>query len=325
MVVSHVGRSPLVGRESQRCQRARGSFWWVRRRYPRGPGGLLAGERGPLRLEALQPQALRPDTTFSYSLRMAAVPGGSAEGWALGPHAPLLLPGFWCLQGPGGSSASEQGFDPVSERAVGFPGPAHPRLRSRVPRLGLEASLRERRGRTHPGAAPSTEGEDKGPLASVRVCSPSPLRYRHEWWPLGPPACSLEFSPLLGPRGTSSLTHPEQELGTTTSREGDSGEAVPRPPMARAVGSPAAAACSLWTGLLAAQPQLFLPGRSPECGQETPLWASGALGSELSELADQGSTCLPRTLKPLGSRSTPHSPGLGQPRVPAVCRSGHLP
>lgn len=129
-------------------------------------------------------------------------------------------------------------------------------------------------------AAPSTEGEDKGPLASVRVCSPSPLRYRREWWPLGPPACSLEFSPCRV-LGTSSLTRPEQELGTTTSREGDSGEAVPRPPMVRAAGSPAAAARSLWTGLLAAWPQLFLPGRSPECGQGTPLWASGALGSEL--------------------------------------------
>lgn len=31
------------------------------------------------------------------------------------------------------------------------------------------------------------------------------------------------------------MTHPEQELGTTTPREGDSGKAVPRPLMAQGV------------------------------------------------------------------------------------------
>lgn len=92
---------PLLGGNPKGVSKRVGSFWWeagVRRRCPRGPGGLLAGERGPSRLEALQPHAPQPDGTFSYSLRKAAVPGGAAEGWALGPRAPLLLPGFWCLQ-----------------------------------------------------------------------------------------------------------------------------------------------------------------------------------------------------------------------------------
>lgn len=70
--------------------------------------------RGVLRgLKPCSPQAALPGGTFWYSLRVAVVPGGSANLGLpgrvghCGPCAPFLLPGIWCLQGPGAGSASE--------------------------------------------------------------------------------------------------------------------------------------------------------------------------------------------------------------------------